>query len=50
MTPERLLCEVRRKADDAEPASDRRQTKSPDTGLDASPVGRIIFRNLARCA
>ena len=49
-TPEPMLCVVRRKADDEKPASKRRQTKSPDTGLDASPVGRIIFRNLGRCA
>ena len=49
-TPELMLCEVRRKADDEEPTSQRRQTNSPDTGLDASPVGRIIFRNLGRCA
>jgi len=45
-----MLCVVRRKADDEEPTSDRRQTHSPDMGLDASPVGRIVFRNLGRCA
>jgi hypothetical protein len=41
---------MRRKADDEEPAAKSRQTKSPETGLDTSPVGRIIFRNLGRCA
>src|SRR5262245_37320655 len=46
----RRLCEMRREADDDEPTSKRRQTKSPETGLDASTVGRIIFRNLGRCA
>jgi hypothetical protein len=30
----------RRKTDDEEPKK-RRQSKSPETGLDASPVGRI---------
>jgi hypothetical protein len=49
-TLEQKLDEVWRKADDEEPTSNRRQTKSPDTGLDASPVGRINFRNLRRCA
>ena len=30
--------------------ADIRQTKSPETGLDASPVGRITILNFARCA
>jgi len=45
-----MFCVVRRKADDEEPASHRRHTHSPEMGLDASPVGRIVFRNLGRCA
>jgi len=38
-----MFCVVRRKADDEEPTSYRRQTHSLEMGLDASPVGPSFF-------